>query len=146
MTNSVVVESCNYLLRLDIKIYLEKPAFHVVHHVTQTIAPDFRNALTLFCTIGTPSLAFYYSVLSTTPSTPRSDKRNSINLYTKSPLTNDQSSIFWEIIFWNFEVQRSRAFSYTARNIVMGTVTRAEPSSEVTGFADGHTTQMCANT
>lgn len=65
-------------------------------------------------------------------------------LYTR--LTDNQVVLLWELIKRNLEVQRSRTLSYTSRNIVVRTVARAEPSSEITSFSDGHASQMCADT
>jgi hypothetical protein len=61
-------------------------------------------------------------------------------------LTNNQSSVFREVIFRNLQVQWSGSFSYTSRNIVVRSVARTEPSTVVTGFTDGDTSKMCADT
>ena len=62
-----------------------------------------------------------------------------------SPLTDDQLAVLREIIFWNLQVQWSRAFPYTARDIIVRTVAGTEPTAEITCFADGDTAQMCAD-
>lgn len=61
-------------------------------------------------------------------------------------LTNDHEFILGEAVLGNLEVQRSRALPYTTRNVVVRTVARAEPATEVTGFTDGHTTKVSADT
>ena len=60
-------------------------------------------------------------------------------------LTNNQISLVYEIVRWDLEIQRSRAFSYTARDVVVRTVARTEPAAEIAGFADGDTSEMCAD-
>jgi len=59
--------------------------------------------------------------------------------------TNDQRHILREIVCRNLKVKWSRSLPYTAGNIVMGAMARAEPASEVAGFADGHASQVCAD-
>lgn len=61
-------------------------------------------------------------------------------------LTNDHEFILGEAVVGNLEVQRSRALPYTTRDIVVRTVAGAEPATEVTGFTDGHTTKVSADT
>lgn len=61
-------------------------------------------------------------------------------------LTNDHEFILGEAVLGNLEVQRSRALPYTTRDIVVRTVAGAEPTAEVTGFTDGHTTKVSADT
>lgn len=46
----------------------------------------------------------------------------------------------------NLEVQRSGALANTARDVVVRTVAGAEPAAVVAGLADGHTTQVGADT
>ena len=64
---------------------------------------------------------------------------------TLAALTNDYSLLCGEIVAGHFEVQRSRTLADTARNVVVGAVARAEPATKVTSFANGHTTQVCAD-
>ena len=61
-------------------------------------------------------------------------------------LTDDHAVVAEEVVLGNLEVQRSRALPYTTRNVVVRTVARAEPATEVTGFTDGHTTKVSADT
>lgn len=63
-----------------------------------------------------------------------------------SRLTDDQQAVLGEIVGWNLEVERGRSLSYATRDVVVGTVARAEPATEVTGLADGDTTKMGADT
>jgi hypothetical protein len=79
---------------------------------------------------------FYHSI----PCNKRNPHPQSIQL------TNNQRHILRELVLWNFEVQWRGSLSYTAGDIVVGTVTGAEPSSEITSFADGYTSQVCADT
>lgn len=60
-------------------------------------------------------------------------------------LTNDKLAILGELVVGDLEVQRGRSFPDTARDIVVRTVARAEPATEVTGLADGNATQMGAD-
>ncbi len=46
----------------------------------------------------------------------------------------------------NLEVQGSGTLADTARDVVVGAVAGAEPAAVVTGLADGHTTQVGADT
>ena len=61
-------------------------------------------------------------------------------------LTNDHEFILGEAVLGNLEVQRSRALPYTAGDIVVRTVAGAEPATKVTGFTDGDTTKVSADT
>jgi hypothetical protein len=61
-------------------------------------------------------------------------------------LTNDQKAFLGEIVGGNLEVEGGRSLSYATRNVVVGTVARAEPATEVTGLTDGDTTKMGADT
>jgi hypothetical protein len=67
------------------------------------------------------------------------------SLYT-TLLTNNECPLFREVVFRNLEVQRRRPLPYTSRYIVVRAVARTEPSSKVTRFANGHASQMCADT
>jgi hypothetical protein len=49
------------------------------------------------------------------------------------------------LVFGDLQVERSRALSYTAGDIVVRAVAGAEPSTVVTGLADGDTTQVGAD-
>ena len=53
-------------------------------------------------------------------------------------LTDDEFVLLREIVFWDLEVQWGWASSHTSRNVVVGTVTWAEPSSVITRLADGN--------
>jgi hypothetical protein len=60
-------------------------------------------------------------------------------------LTNDELLlIIVERVLWDLEVERSGTSSNSTRDIVVGTVTRAEPSSVVSSLSDGYTTQVGA--
>lgn len=61
-------------------------------------------------------------------------------------LTNHQLIFLGEIVGWDFQVKRSGSFSYTARDIVVRTVAGTEPTTEITSFTNGDTSQMCAYT
>jgi len=61
-------------------------------------------------------------------------------------LTNDNLALFREVVCGNLQVERGGSLSYTARDVVVGTVARAEPASKVTGLADGNTSQVGADT
>jgi len=73
---------------------------------------------------------------------------SSINICTNSSshiLTNNKLVFFREIVLWHLQVQRSRTLSYTAGDIVVRTVARAEPTTKVTCLTNRDTTQMCAD-
>ena len=74
----------------------------------------------------------------------RSSSPNSLVVDTHV-LTNDELAVLGEIVFRNLKVQRCRSFSYTAGDIVVGTVAGAKPTAVVARFADGDTTQMGAD-
>lgn len=61
-------------------------------------------------------------------------------------LTNDHEFILGEAVLGNLEVQRSRTLPYTAGDIVVRTVAGAEPATKVTGFTNGDTTKVSADT
>lgn len=61
-------------------------------------------------------------------------------------LTDDEDLLLGELVRGNLEVQRSGTLADTAGDIVVRTVARAEPAAVVTGLADGHTTQVGADT
>lgn len=61
-------------------------------------------------------------------------------------LTNNKLVLFGEVVLGDLEVERSRASPYTAGDIVVGAVAGAEPTAVVAGLADGHTTQVGADT
>lgn len=63
-----------------------------------------------------------------------------------SRLTNDEDLVLGELVLGNLQVQRGRALSDTARDIVVGAVARAEPAAVVTGLANGYTTKVSADT
>lgn len=60
-------------------------------------------------------------------------------------LTNDQLVLLGEVVFGDLEVEGSGSSPDAAGDVVVGTVARAEPSTVVTGLANGHATQMCAD-
>jgi hypothetical protein len=60
-------------------------------------------------------------------------------------LTNDELLlVVVKGVLWDFEVKRSGTSSNSTRDIVVGSVTRAEPSSVVTSLSDRDTTQVGA--
>lgn len=61
-------------------------------------------------------------------------------------LTDNQSLVTAEVVLWNLEVEWCWASADTARDVVVGAVAWAEPSSEVAGLADWDTSQVCADT
>lgn len=61
-------------------------------------------------------------------------------------LTNNDLALLREVVCRNLEVERGRSLSYAARDVVVGTVARAEPATEVARLANGHTTEMGADT
>lgn len=61
-------------------------------------------------------------------------------------LTNDNLSIFREVVAGHLKVERSGALSYASRDVVVRTVAGAEPAAEVASLADGNTTEMGADT
>jgi hypothetical protein len=61
-------------------------------------------------------------------------------------LTNDKLLlIIVESVLWDLQVERSGTSSNSTRDIVMGTVTRAEPSSVISSLSNRYTTQVGAN-
>jgi hypothetical protein len=65
---------------------------------------------------------------------------------TNPHLTNNNLALLREIVRRNLQVQRRRSLSYTAGDIVVRAVARAEPASKVTSLANGDTTQVRADT
>lgn len=63
-----------------------------------------------------------------------------------SRLTDDHLAVLWEVVLRNLEVERCGSLSYAARNVVVGTVARAEPAAKVASLANGDTTEMGADT
>ena len=61
-------------------------------------------------------------------------------------LTDDHAVVAEEVVLGNLEVQRSRTLPYTAGDIVVRTVAGAEPATKVTGFTNGDTTKVSADT
>lgn len=61
------------------------------------------------------------------------------------PLTNNQLVILGEVVLGDLQVKRCRAPPYTARDVVVRAVARAEPASVVSSLADWDATKMCAN-
>lgn len=68
-----------------------------------------------------------------------------LSFYHDFLLTNDKLVVI-EFIFGNFKVKRSRTLSDSTRDIVVRTVTGAEPTVVVTSLTDGNTTQVGADT
>ena len=64
----------------------------------------------------------------------------------KQNLTNYKLSIAREVVLRDFQVQRCRALPYSARDVVVGSVARAEPTAKVTSLADRNAAQMRADT
>lgn len=63
-----------------------------------------------------------------------------------SCLTDDEGLILGEVVLGNLQVEGGRALSNTAGDVVVRTVAGAEPAAKVAGLADGHTTQVGADT
>jgi hypothetical protein len=61
-------------------------------------------------------------------------------------LTDDEGLLLGELVLGYLEVQGSGTLADTAGDIVVRTVARAEPAAVFTGLADGHTTQVGADT
>jgi len=61
-------------------------------------------------------------------------------------LTDDEPALLREVILRDLEVEGRGSLPYTAGDVVVRTVAGAEPATKVTGFANGHTTQMGADT
>lgn len=61
-------------------------------------------------------------------------------------LTNDNLALLGEVVCGDLEVERGGSLSYAARDVVVGSVAGAEPAAKVAGLADGHTTEMGADT
>ena len=59
--------------------------------------------------------------------------------------TNYDVFIVWEVVGWDGEIKWCWSLANAARDIVMGTVAWAEPSSEIACLSDGHTTEMRAH-
>jgi hypothetical protein len=69
-----------------------------------------------------------------------------LNLHPQLHLTNDELLlVIIELVLWDLQVERSGTSSNSSRDIVMGTVTRAEPSSVITSLSDRYTTQVGAD-
>jgi len=60
-------------------------------------------------------------------------------------LTDNKGVFIHEVIFWDFEVEGSRAFTDTPRCVVVRTVAGAVVTTEVSHVSNGYTTQMCAH-
>ena len=60
-------------------------------------------------------------------------------------LTNHQLVLLREVVDWDFKVKWCGTLSYTAGDVVVRTVAGTEPTTKVTGFTDGYTTQMSAH-
>lgn len=61
-------------------------------------------------------------------------------------LTNDNLALLGEVVRGDLEVEWGRSLSYAARDVVVGSVARAEPASEVTSLTNGNTSKMGADT
>lgn len=64
----------------------------------------------------------------------------------KSCLTDDEGIFVRELVCGDLEVQGSRTLANTTGDVVVRTVAGAEPTAKVTGFADGDTTEVSADT
>jgi hypothetical protein len=60
-------------------------------------------------------------------------------------LSDYQCVLIWKVILRDFQVQRSRSFSYTSRNIIMGSVAWTKPAAKVSSLTNWHATKMCAD-
>jgi len=60
-------------------------------------------------------------------------------------LTDDQLVLLGEVVLGDLQVERSGSFPYTARDVVMRTVARAEPSSKVASLPNGYATEVGAD-
>jgi len=65
-------------------------------------------------------------------------------LYTNR-LTNHYLAILGEVVLRNLKVKRGGSLSYTARDVVVGTMAGAEPAAEVTSLTDRDTTKVGAD-
>jgi hypothetical protein len=63
----------------------------------------------------------------------------------KVALTDNNRALLGEVVSGDLEVERGRALSYAARDVVVGAVAGAEPAAKVAGLADGHTAEMGAD-
>lgn len=61
-------------------------------------------------------------------------------------LTNDNLALLGEVVLGDLEVERCGSLSYAAGDVVVRSVAGAEPAAKVAGLADGHTTQVSADT
>lgn len=61
-------------------------------------------------------------------------------------LTDDHAVVAGEAVLGNLEVQRGGTLSGTAGDVVVRTVAGAEPATKVTGFTNGDTTKVSADT
>lgn len=59
--------------------------------------------------------------------------------------TNNERVLLWEVVRRDLEVERGRALSDAAGDVVVRAVARAEPASEITCLADRHATQVRAD-
>ena len=69
-----------------------------------------------------------------------------LHKHNQTILSNYQAVLLWEAVFWNFQVHWCWSLSYTARDVVVTTMTRAEPTTKITSLTDRHATKMCADT
>ena len=70
---------------------------------------------------------------------------DTVMLHMHLHLTNDKLLlIVVESVLWDLQVERSGTSSNSTRDIVMGTVTRAEPSSVISSLSNRDTTQVGA--
>lgn len=60
-------------------------------------------------------------------------------------LTNDHLALLGEVVCGHLEVEWRRALSYAARDIVVGSMARAEPAAKIASLADGDTSKMGAD-
>ena len=61
-------------------------------------------------------------------------------------LTDDEGVFVRELVCRDLEVQGSRTLANTTGDVVVRTVAGAEPTAKVTGFTDGDTTEVSADT
>lgn len=61
-------------------------------------------------------------------------------------LTDEKGILGGKVIGGDLEVERGRSLSDTTGDVVVRAVAGAEPATVVTGFTDGHTTKVSADT
>lgn len=104
--------------------------------------PSLSLSLSVSLSLPSPFSDFYFCSYGHRPIPAVSEDRiNSLNR-----LTDDEGVLGGEVVLGNLEVQGSGSLSYTAGDVVVRTVAGAEPAAIVTGFTDGDTTKVSADT